>query len=107
MNAKKKNGTGPLAGMTAATLLKFLFSFAMTAGGILTAYYATVSGLKLELAAKADAASVAVSDKKIAAIEVQLAERFMTKDDFYRLKEELLERLSKIEAKLERNSGKR
>lgn len=103
MNRKRKLN-GPLSSVTAAALLKFLFSFGMTACGILAAYYTTVSGLKLELAGKADGAAVAAMEKKITAVEVQLTERFMTKDDFYRLKDEMLERLSKIEAKLEQKS---
>ncbi len=103
---KRKNGLGSLPSLTGAALLKFLFSFGMTAFGILAAYYTTVAGLKLELAGKADGAVVAAMDKKITAVEVQLAERFMTREDFYRLKDEMLERLSKIEAKLERNSEK-
>lgn len=106
MNRKRKPN-GPLAAVTAAALLKFLFSFGMTAFGILAAYYTTVAGLKLELAGKADEAALAGMDKKITAVEVQLTERFMTKDDFYRLKDEMLERLGKIEAKLERNSENR
>ncbi|HLG93669.1 MAG TPA: hypothetical protein VI546_02430 [candidate division Zixibacteria bacterium] len=79
-------------------------SNAMTAFGILAAYYTTLSGLKLELAGKADASSLAAMDKKVTAVEVQLAERFMTKDDFYRLREEMLKRLGKIEAKLKRKT---
>jgi hypothetical protein len=73
----------------------------MTAFGILAAYYTTVSGLKLELAGKAEAGTVAVMEKKVATLEVQLAERFMTKEDFCRMRDEMLERLNKIEAKLE------
>ncbi len=103
MNQKKKPN-GLLGSVTAEALLKFFFSFAMTAFGILAAYYTTVAGLKLELAGKADAVTVAAMEKKVTAVEVQLAERFMTKDDFYRLKDEMLKRLSKIEAKLEQNS---
>ncbi len=106
MNPKRKTN-GPLSAVTAEALLKFLFSFAMTAFGILAAYYTTVSGLKLELAGKADAAAMAAMDKKINTMEVQLAERFLTKEDFYRLREEMLERLGKIEAKLEKNSERR
>jgi hypothetical protein len=105
MNQKRKPNE-PFGAVTAEALLKFLFSFAMTACGILAAYYTTVSGLKLELATKADAVSVAAMKKKMAAVEVQIAERFMTKDDFYRLRDELLERLNKIEAKLEKESPK-
>ena len=100
MNAKRKTN-GPLSRVTAEALLKFLFSFGMTAFGILAAYYTTVSGLKLELAEKADAQTVATMEKKITTVEVQLAERFMTKEDFYRMRDEMLERLNKIEAKLE------
>lgn len=104
MNSNRKKPNGPLAAITTAALLKFLISFAMTAGGILAAYYTTVAGLKLELAEKADAAAVAQMDKKIAAVEIQISERFMTKEDFYRLKDEMLERLGKIEVRLEENS---
>ena len=101
MKQNKRKPNGPLMSMTAAALLKFLFSFAMTAFGILAAYYTTVSGLKLELAGKADGAALAAMDKKITAVEVQLTERFMTKDDFYRPKDEILQRLNRIETKLE------
>ncbi|HXF49631.1 MAG TPA: hypothetical protein VNL73_09455 [Verrucomicrobiae bacterium] len=105
---KQKGKTnGPLSLVTAEGLLKFLFSFGMTAFGILAAYYTTVSGLKLELAGKADGAAVVSMEKKVAAVEVQLAERFMTKEDFYRMRDEMLERLGKIEAKLEQNSERR
>ncbi len=103
-NGKRKNGNGPLARLTGAAILKFLFSFGMTAFGILAAYYTTVAGLKLELASKADAAAVAEMEKKMTAVEIQLSERFMTKEDFYRMKEEISGRLAKIETKLERNS---
>jgi len=106
MNQKRK-ANGPLGSVTAEALLKFLFSFGMTALGILAAYYTTVSELKLELAGKADAATVASVEKKINTVEVLLAERFMTKEDFYRLRDEMLERLGKIEAKLEQNSERR
>ena len=102
-NGKKKNGGGPLASITGAALLKFLFSFAMTAFGILAAYYTTVASIKLELASKADASSIVEMEKKMTAVEIQLSERFMTKEDFYRMKEELFGRLGKIETKLEQN----
>jgi uncharacterized protein YdaU (DUF1376 family) len=105
MNGKRRNGRGPLASITTAALVKFLFSFAMTACGILAAYYTTVAGIKLELAQKADARAVAEMDKRVAAIDVQLTERFMTKEDFYRLKDEMLERLTKIEAKISKNGS--
>lgn len=104
-NGKKRNG-GPLAQITGAALLKFLFSFGMTAFGILAAYYTTVAGIKLELASKANASSVEAMEKKMTAVEIQLSERFMTKEDFHRMKEEVIERLSKIEAKLEQNRNR-
>ena len=104
---RKRKANGPLTAVTAEALLKFLFSFAMTAFGILAAYYTTVSGLKLELVGKADAATVFAMEKKITTVEVQLSDRFMTKEDFYRMRDEMLERLGKIEGKLERNSERR
>ena len=104
---QKRKTNGPLSAVTAEALLKFLFSFVMTAFGILAAYYTTVSGLRLELAGKADAATVAAMDKKITMVEVQLSERFMTKEDFYRMRDEMLARLGKIETKLEQNSERR
>jgi hypothetical protein len=39
-------------------------------------------------------------DNRISKLEVRLAGSFATKEDFFRLKEELINRLSRIEARL-------
>ena len=67
----------------------------------LSTYYTTIAGLKLEMAGKAEETFVASLDKRISNLEIRLAENFATKEDFYRLKEELILRLSRIEARLD------
>ena len=64
----------------------------------LSTYYTTIESLKLEVAGKAEDKFVATLDKRISNLEIRLAENFATKEDFYRLKEDLLIRLSGIEA---------
>jgi hypothetical protein len=103
-NGKQGNGSGLLAQVTGAEIFKFLFSFGMTAFGILAAYYTTIAGIKLELVSKADSSTMAAMEKKMTAVEIQLSERFMTREDFYRMKEEISGRLAKIETNLEQNS---
>ncbi|OQX92312.1 MAG: hypothetical protein B6D58_03730 [candidate division Zixibacteria bacterium 4484_95] len=68
----------------------------------LSTYYTTIAGLKLEMADKAEESIVTNLDKRISNLEVRLAENFATKEDFYQLKEELIVRLSRIEARLDR-----
>ena len=68
----------------------------------LSTYYTTIESLKLEVAGKAEDKFVATLDKRISNLEIRLAENFATKEDFYRLKEDLLIRLSGIEAQIER-----
>ena len=68
----------------------------------LSTYYTTITGLKLEMAGKAEETFVTSLDKRISNLEIRLAENFATKEDFYRLKEELIVRLSRIEARLSR-----
>lgn len=67
----------------------------------LSTYYTTIESLKLEVAGKAEDKFVATLDKRISNLEIRLAENFATKEDFYRLKEDLLIRLSGIEAQIE------
>jgi len=64
----------------------------------LSTYYTTIESLKLEVAGKAEDKFVATLDKRISNLEIRLAENFATREDFYQLKEELLIRLSSIEA---------
>lgn len=81
-------------------LLNFLLTFLMAAGGVLAAYYTTIAGIKLDLAKKAESDVVVGLDKKLSNIEVMLNDKFMTKEEFQRFKEEMKDRLSKIEYQL-------
>lgn len=81
-------------------LLQFLFAFFLTAFGIITAYYTTVAGIRIDLAKKAETNIVNQLDKKISQVEIILDENFMTKKDFYQFREEMDKRLTRIEYKL-------
>ena len=80
--------------------LNFVLAFVMAGGGVLAAYYTTLAGIKLDLAGKADTSVVVNLDKKLSNIEVMLNDRFMTKEEFQKFKEEMKERLSRIEYQL-------
>lgn len=82
--------------------LRFVFTFVVTAGGIIAAYYSTIAGIRLDLERKADLTVVAEIDKKLSTIEVILNRETISRKDFYDFREEVLRRLSRIEAHLER-----
>jgi hypothetical protein len=81
-------------------LLQFLVAFFVTAFGILTAYYTTITGIKLDLSQKAESVVVNQLDKRLSNIEVLLNQNFMTKEEFHTLSQELQNRLSRIEFQL-------
>ena len=66
----------------------------------LSTYYTTIAGLRLEVAGKAEESMVTSLDKRISNLEIRLAGNFATKEDFFKLKEDLVTRLSRIEARL-------
>ncbi len=66
----------------------------------LSTYYTTLSGLKVDIAKKAEERFVTSLDKRISNLEIRLAENFATKADFYMLREDLVIRLSRIEIQL-------
>ena len=69
----------------------------------LSTYYTTIAGIKVDMADKAEEAFVTSLDKRISNLEIRLSENFATKKDFYLLKEDLIVRLSRIEARLNRS----
>lgn len=81
-------------------LLQFLVAFFVTAFGIVTAYYTTIAGIKLDLSQKAESVVVNQLDKRLSNIEVLLNQNFMTKEEFHALSQELQNRLSRIEFQL-------
>jgi hypothetical protein len=81
-------------------VLQFLLAFFLTAFGIITAYYTTIAGIKIDLAKKAETNIVNQLDNKLSQIEILLNENFMTKKDFYEFKEQMDNRLMRIEYRL-------
>ena len=63
-------------------------------------YYTTLTSLKIEMAGKAEETFVATLDKRISNLETRLAGNFATKEDFFRLREDLITRLMRIEVQL-------
>lgn len=81
-------------------LLQFLVAFFMTAFGIITAYYTTIAGIKLDLSRKAESEIVNQLDKRLSNIEILLNKNFLSKDEFHDFSEDLQKRLTKIEYQL-------
>jgi len=81
-------------------LLQFLLAFFLTALGIITAYYTTIAGIRIDLAKKPETNIVNQLDKKISQVEIILDQNFMTKKDFYQFREEMDRRLTRIEYRL-------
>ena len=73
--------------------------------GIAAAYFMTIQSLKIELAAKAEAAVVGALDKKLAAFEILLQEGVVGKERFYQFSSDVEARLIRIEDYLIEYSG--
>ena len=82
-------------------LLRFLVGLIVTVAGIVTAYHATIYGLKAEIAAKADVAVVTMIDNRLIHIEAFLTERVVTKTELQQVRDDLHRQLLIIEAKLQ------
>lgn len=87
-------------------LLQFLVAFFVTALGIITAYYTTVAGIKLDLSQKAESTVVNQLDKRLSNIELLLNQNFLTKEEFHLFSQDLQNRLSRIEFQIS-ETGKR
>jgi len=74
--------------------------------GLAAAYFVTIQSIKVELAAKAEAAVVATLDRKLASFEVLLAEGVVGKEEFHRFSRDIEARLIRIENHLTENSGR-
>jgi len=73
--------------------------------GIAAAYFMTIQSLKIELAAKAEAAVVGALDKKLASLEILLQESVVGKEQFYQFSSDVEARLIRIEDYLVEYSG--
>lgn len=74
-----------------------LLNLVMIALSIAAAYFMTIQSIKVELAAKAESASVAALDKKLGVVEVLLKEGVVNKEEFYRFSTSIDSRLARIE----------
>ncbi len=75
--------------------------------GLAAAYFLTIQSLKVEVASKADDATVESLDKKLTNIEVILKEGVLSKEQFYHFSKEIESRLARIEFLLEEKTGER
>ena len=80
--------------------IKFLINFAVTIAAALSGYFAAYTGLRVELAAKAEARYVDQLDVRLARLEATIDERFASKDDFTEFKNLVIGKLSAIETML-------
>ena len=73
--------------------------------GIVAAYFLTVQSLKLELSAKAENKVVETLDKRLSGMEILLRERTVSKEELFRLTQQIESRLTRIEMHLTHESG--
>lgn len=81
-------------------LLRLLLTIVVAAAGLITAYHATIYGLKEQLATKADQHLVGAIDSRLVHIEAILNERVATKTELRETRDHLNQKLLGIEAKL-------
>jgi len=74
--------------------------------GLAAAYFVTIQSIKVELAAKAEAAVVTALDRKLARFEVLLSEGVVSKEEFHRFSKDVEARLIRIENHLTENRGR-
>ena len=82
------------------TLVKYVISVALALAGLLSGYYAAYTGLRVELATKAEGRYVDDIDIRLARMEAMINERFATREDLAGFKNEIVSRLTAIETKL-------
>lgn len=83
------------------SLLRFLFAVIVTTSGTITAYHATIYGLKEQVATKANQENVSAIDSRLIRIEAILTDRVATKAELMSVRDELNQKLISIEAKLQ------
>ncbi len=71
--------------------------------GMSAAYFTTIGSIKIQLAEKAESVLVETLDKKLARLEVVITEGRVSKDDFFKFKNNIESRLSRIEYYLKEN----
>ena len=82
------------------TLVKYVISVALALAGLLSGYYAAYTGLRVELATKAEGRYVDDIDIRLARMEGMINERFATREALAGFQNEIVSRLTAIETKL-------
>lgn len=77
-----------------------LIALAVTISAALSGYFAAYTGLRVELAGKAEERYVSEMDIRLSKLEAVINERFATKNDLYDLKKDMLAKLTAIETTL-------
>lgn len=83
-----------------------LIALAVTIAAALSGYFAAYTGLRVELAGKAEERYVAEVDIRLSRLEAVINERFATRDDLFNLKKEMLAKLTAIETTLSKMDNK-
>ena len=79
------------------SLIRFLITFAITIAAAISGYFAAYTGLRVELAGKAEEHYVAEMDIRLSSLEATINERFATKEDLSEFKREVITKLIAIE----------
>jgi hypothetical protein len=85
---------------TRDSLLRFLVTFAVTIAAAISGYFAAYTGLRVELAGKAEERYVAEMDVRLSRLEAVINERFATKEDLSEFKREVIGKLVAIQTQL-------
>jgi hypothetical protein len=83
------------------SLLRFLLAVIVATAGVITAYHATIYGLKEQVATKANQENVTAIDSRLIRIEAILTDRVATKAELMAVRDELNHKLISIEARLQ------
>ncbi len=81
-------------------IVRNIIAIAITISAALSGYFAAYTGLRVELAGKAEERYVAEMDIRLSRLEAVINERFATKDDLFNLKKEMLDKLTAIQTVL-------
>jgi hypothetical protein len=86
------------------SLVRFLITCAVTIVAAVSGYFAAYTGLRVELAGKAEERYVAKMDIRLSRLEATINERFATKEDLSEFKREVIGKLITIESFLSNRS---
>ncbi len=86
--------------MAKESMIRYLPALVVTISAALSGYFAAYTGLRVELAGKAEERYVSEMDIRVARLETTINERFATKDDLSEFKREVLTKLTAIETVL-------